>query len=76
MQFAGTDETYDSTWFAYKSMAFLVDRDKPDLLTEKWKCRQIVSDVVGQGKDSAQWNKQYIPQFCRKKKQCLSTTQQ
>jgi len=35
MQFAGTDETYDSTWFAYKSMAFLVDRDKPDLLTEK-----------------------------------------
>lgn len=29
MQFAGIDETYDSTWFVYKSMAFLVDRDKP-----------------------------------------------
>jgi len=29
MQFAGTDETYGSTLFAYKSMVFLVDRDKP-----------------------------------------------
>jgi hypothetical protein len=29
MHFAGADETYDSTWFAYKSMEFLVDRDKP-----------------------------------------------
>jgi len=29
MQFAVTDETYDSTWFAYKSMVFVVDRDKP-----------------------------------------------
>jgi hypothetical protein len=29
MQFAGTDENYDSTWFAYKGMAFIVDRDKP-----------------------------------------------
>jgi hypothetical protein len=29
MQFAGTDETYYNTWFMCKSMAFLVDRDKP-----------------------------------------------
>jgi hypothetical protein len=29
MQFAGTNETYHSTWFAYKITAFLVDRDKP-----------------------------------------------
>ena len=29
MHFAGADETYDSTWFAYKTMEFLVDRDKP-----------------------------------------------
>jgi ABC-type polysaccharide transport system permease subunit len=29
MHFTGSDETYDSTWFAYENMEFLVDRDKP-----------------------------------------------
>ena len=29
MHFTGTDDTYESTWFAYKSMAFLVNRDQP-----------------------------------------------
>jgi hypothetical protein len=29
MHFTGTDDTYESTWFAYKSRAFLVDRDQP-----------------------------------------------
>jgi hypothetical protein len=29
MHFAGADETYDSAWFAYKGMAFIVDRNKP-----------------------------------------------
>jgi hypothetical protein len=29
MHFAGADETYDSTWFAYKGMAIIVDTDKP-----------------------------------------------
>jgi hypothetical protein len=29
MHFAAADETYDSTWFTYKSMTFVVDIDKP-----------------------------------------------
>lgn len=27
--FKGRDEIYESSWFAYNSLAFIMDRDKP-----------------------------------------------
>jgi hypothetical protein len=44
LYFAGRDNIYEGTWFAYSSMAFLLDRDKPseNLSTVKYSFMNIL----------------------------------